>query len=261
MITLQMYTLRTVINDRESFAEAVRRAAEIGCGRLQVKCPAYLTLAEFRGVMSSNGLSTDSLSAKLAELPEKLGQIVSDARFLGVDRVRVEAMPRSYADSPEGFLRYAKMLDGGGRLLRENGLTLVYHFHAFEFVNFPDGRRGIDLLLSETSPENVTFQPDVFWLTAAGCDAADELARFAGRAVMMHVKDYAIRPRPDAVKERIPCVCAPVGRGNIGWARVIETAKRIGVTDFVVEQDDCYEDDPFDCIRESCVNLKKLLGE
>ena len=49
---------------------------------------------------------------------------------------------------------------------------------------------------------------------------------------------------------------APLGEGNINFDRVFEKAEAAGTKFALVEQDDCYGDDPFDCLKRSYLYLK-----
>ncbi|MDR2569543.1 MAG: hypothetical protein LBD23_04495 [Oscillospiraceae bacterium] len=42
--------------------------------------------------------------------------------------------------------------------------------------------------------------------------------------------------------------------GNLNWPGIIDAAKFAGVKSAMVEQDDCYGTDPFDCLRTSYEN-------
>ena len=258
-IGLQMYTLRQVTDTPERFEEALKKAAEIGYRSIQAKRPSYLTAIQFRDILNRYGLHVDTLRMDTDRIETEIEALVRDGEILGTHAVRVESMNAGWALSQEGFLREADLLEKTGAFLRRHGLRLWYHFHAFEFINFPDGVRGIDILLNNTSAENVWFQPDLFWLTEAGTEASDSLLLFSGRSESIHVKDYQITERTN-IKEQVPRAFAPVGCGNLNWKRILPAAESMGVKRCVVEQDEC-RDDPFDCIRISYCNLKRMFKE
>ena len=124
-----------------------------------------------------------------------------------------------------------------------------------EFIKLND-TRGIDILLEETDPDYVMFQPDVFWLTASGCEASVELKKFAGRAEYIHLKDYVIISKNTETLEETARASAPVGTGNLNWTAILKTAADIGIKNFVVE-DDMGILDPFESAKESIKNMKK----
>lgn len=255
-IGLQMYTLRNMIHTQEELETAFFRASGIGYKLLQMKCPAYMTMKQFKTLLDRYDMRIDSLRFDTHRIEAEIESIIRESEMLGAKSVRIESMNADLARTPEGFLKWAEIMEKAGSILLRHGLRLWYHFHAFEFINFQDGKRGIDLLLENTSSEAVWFQPDLFWLTAAGTEASDSLKLFAGRAVSVHVKDYQIIERT-AEMERVPRAFSPVGCGNMNWKRIIPTAKEMGIEHFIVEQDQC-RSDPFECIDISYKNLKKM---
>ena len=255
-IALQMYTLRRHMTDAAQVRETLRRTAEIGYRNVQISVPAFMTVEELQAELEKNGLAADSAFAPSMKITGMTEKIAHHARVLGTDFVRTDSIPKDWARDEQGFRRYAGVLNEAGRALAAYGLKLYYHFHAFEWINFAGGIRGIDILLRETDPEVVGFQPDVFWLAAAGTEPSAALALFRGRAKYMHVKDYAIVQRTEAL-ESVPRAFAPVGEGNLNWAGILAAAHSAGIERFVVEQDQCAGDE-FDAARVSLENLNRL---
>jgi sugar phosphate isomerase/epimerase len=103
----------------------------------------------------------------------------------------------------------------------------------------------------------VLFQPDVFWLTAAGTEPSSELLKFKGRARYMHLKDYVIVPTELEKIEQTARASAPVGTGNLNLAAILAVAREMGIENFVAE-DDMGILDPFESAAMSLVNMKKL---
>ncbi len=255
-IGLQMYTLRNFMRDAAQLDETLRRVAEIGYRSVQISVPAFTTAKAVRALLDTHGLRADSVFAPSMTIAEKIDEIAESARVFETDFVRTDSIPEGMQTSAEGYRRYAEMLERAGALLLAKGLKLYYHFHAFEFAAFPGEGRGIDILLAHTTPANVGFQPDVFWLTSAGTEPSSSLLMFKGRARYMHVKDYKMKPR-DGILESVPRAFAPVGQGNLNWPGILRAAKEIGIEQFVVEQDEC-DGDPFDQIRASLEALRGM---
>ena len=255
-IALQMYTLRRHMQDAAQLRETLRRVAEIGYRNVQISVPAFTTVEALQAELEKNGLAADSAFAPSMKIGGMVEEIVHHARVLDTDFVRTDSIPKEWADSEQGYRDYARVLNEAGRALAAHGLKLYYHFHAFEWINFESGLRGIDILLRETDPGTVGFQPDVFWLTAAGTEPSSSLLLFRGRARYMHVKDYAVTRRTEQL-ESVPRAFAPVGRGNLNWAGILAAARSAGIERFVVEQDRC-DGDEFDAVRVSLENLNRL---
>jgi len=240
----------------EGFEETLRKVAEMGYETVQITPPAFTNARELSELLNNYGLHADSAFAKVYEIPEKIDEIEQNAKSLGTTVCRTDSISAEDRKSIEGYRSFAAHLNKCGKLLHERGLQFMYHFHSFEFVQFGN-TRGIDILLNETDPEYVLFQPDVFWLVSAGTEPSRALKMFKGRAKYMHLKDYIIVPSSDATLEKTTCASAPVGTGNLEWEEILKTAREIGIQNFVVE-DDMGKLDPFDSARISLKNMKKF---
>jgi sugar phosphate isomerase/epimerase len=51
---------------------------------------------------------------------------------------------------------------------------------------------------------------------------------------------------------------AEVGEGNLNWGAILPACKAAGVEWYIVEQDETYGGDPFDCLGTSLRNLKAM---
>lgn len=256
MKALQMYTLREFMKTPEALCETLGRVRAMGYEFVQITPPAFTCAEELAGLLRQNGLRADSAICTLMQIPERIDQIARDAEALGTDVLRTDSIAEHDRWTTDGYRRAAEHLNRCGRLANKKGLRFMYHFHAFEFLQLGD-TRGIDILLQETDPHAVLFQPDVYWLAAAGTEPSQSLKLFAGRAAYMHLKDYVIVPSYNDVVEAVKAASAPVGTGNLNWAGILAVAAEIGVDHFVVE-DDMGVLDPFESAQTSLQSLCRL---
>lgn len=254
-IGLQMYTLRDFVKTPDDFKNTLRRVAEIGIENVQITPPGFFTVEETAKLLRDNGLKADSVFRSTGKIVDGIEQAKRDAEILGTDVLRTDSIPNEMRNDADGYRRFAQQMNAEGRACKAAGLRYIYHFHAFEWINFGENR-GIDILLNETDPDAVMFQPDVFWLTNAGTEASVSLKMFKGRAFYMHVKDYAIRKLEGKIED-VPFHFASVGTGNLNWPGIIASADEIGIERFVIEQDMC-EGDAFDAVKLSFDNLNKM---
>ncbi|MBQ8510098.1 MAG: sugar phosphate isomerase/epimerase [Clostridia bacterium] len=254
-IGLQMYTLRDYTKTPEDFKNTLRRVREIGLENVQITPPGFFPVEETARLLAENGLKADSVFRPTGKVVADIEQAKRDAEIFGVDVLRTDSIPEEMRGDADGYRRFAEQMNAEGHACKAAGLRYIYHFHAFEWINFGDVR-GIDILLNETDPDAVMFQPDVFWLTNAGTEPSVSLKMFRGRAFTMHVKDYAIR-RLQGKIEDVPFHFASVGTGNLNWPGIIAAANEIGIERFVIEQDIC-DGDPFDAVKISFDNLNKM---
>ncbi len=247
-IGLQMYTLRNHVGDPTEYENTLRRVAEIGIKHIQMTPPGFLSVQELAALLKKYGLSADSVYRSTTKVVEAIEGAKRDAALLGVDVLRTDSIPPQFRGEADGYRRYAEIMNREGRACKAAGLRYIYHFHAFEWICFGD-ERGMDILLGETDPDAVFFQPDVFWLTNAGLEPSDALQMFRGRAFWIHVKDYAIHALNGKIED-VPYHFASVGEGNLNWKGILRTAAEIGIERFVIEQDEC-SGDAFDAVQSS----------
>ena len=94
------------------------------------------------------------------------------------------------------------------------------------------------------------------------------IKRYKNRVTLLHLKDYRIGQlvMPEGPFEQAAfkqafagtVQFAEVGEGNLPMKEIIETGLACGSRYFLIEQDDQYGRDPFDCLATSMANLKAL---
>ena len=92
------------------------------------------------------------------------------------------------------------------------------------------------------------FELDVYWIQAGGADPAAWVYRCAEREPLLHLKDMRITPERE---QRY----AEIGEGNLNWSAILGAAEESGVEWYLVEQDQCYDLDPFESLAISYRNL------
>ena len=63
------------------------------------------------------------------------------------------------------------ILIGSDKVLHDNGITLCYHDHGYEFGPYEDGTL-FDYLVKNTDPKYVSFEMDMMWAFHGGADPA-----------------------------------------------------------------------------------------
>ncbi len=250
-----MFTLRSFTKTPEDFQTTLKRVSDIGIENVQISVPSFFSAEQLAKLLRDNGLKADSVYRSTGEIVGGIESAKREADILGTDVLRTNSIPEELRGDADGYRRFAEQMNAEGRACKAAGLRYIYHFHAFEWINFGDVR-GIDILLNETDPDAVMFQPDVFWLTNAGTEPSVSLKMFKGRAFYMHVKDYAIHKLEGKIED-VPFNFASVGTGNLNWPGIIASAEEIGIERFIIEQDIC-EGDVFDAVKLSYDNLVKM---
>ena len=133
--------------------------------------------------------------------------------------------------------------------LKENGLIFGYHNHDVEYRKVGN-KTYFDIILEGTDPECFKLIFDTYWAYHAGINPAEFIRLNKGRVICVHFKDLVVTQ--DGEKRM-----APVGEGELDWDDIIEACNESGVEYAYVEQDNCYEEDPFECMKRSYEFLTK----
>jgi sugar phosphate isomerase/epimerase len=134
--------------------------------------------------------------------------------------------------------------------LAKEGIDFSYHNHNHELVHYGE-KTWLDMLYEQASPEMLKAEIDVYWIQAGGGDPTAWIRKCAGREPLLHLKDMTVtQDRQQHFAE--------IGEGNMNWPAIITAAKESGVEWYIVEQDECYERDPFESLAISYRNLRAM---
>lgn len=251
-LSIQLYTLRD--HTAKDFAGTVQALAKIGYKGVELAGYGNLKSAsEVRAAVDQAGLVVTGAHISLGDLLADPGKFAAEHHTLGNKHVIVPWAPLDGKDA-DAYLQYAPQLNTAGKIAAEHGLTLAYHNHSFEHRPLgrrPDGSRydGLDLIYENTSPDLVLAELDLFWTQHGGHNPAKYLEKFGKRAILVHLKDMEVGP-----DRRF----ANVGDGIIDFPSIISTGQKTGIRWYIVEQDNCYTQDPLDAAKTSFANLKKM---
>ena len=115
-----------------------------------------------------------------------------------------------------------------------------------EFQKF-DGKLIFDTLLESFAPDEMGFTLDTYWVQMGGADVCAWIEKLQDRIPCVHLKDMAIKGWEPTM--------APVGEGNLNWAKILETLKKCGKTKYLLVEQDICQTSPFDCLQQSYNNL------
>lgn len=249
----QLYTIRDFIKDPEFADLALAKVAKAGYSQIHTACVDEKD-TEFIDLVHKNGMSivgTHYSFTKILEAPEQTMEL---HRAWGTTNVGIGAMPSDARKSLEGLKTFIDKFNKAAELYAKQGFKLTYHNHNFEFVRI-DGKKTImDLLYEGLDPATTSFVLDTCWVAAGGGDVTDWMEKLAGRIDILHLKDTYLEK--DEVKG-LTHVITEVGNGSVAWDKVMDTAEKIGVKYYVVEQDKNWSPTPFDSLKMSADFLAK----
>ncbi|MEZ5668284.1 MAG: sugar phosphate isomerase/epimerase [Alphaproteobacteria bacterium] len=194
-------------------------------GGLFADAPALVAGLRAAGLTApSSHVGLDMVRAERTQVAEVAGQI--GLRHVIVPYLAQDERP---ADSA-GWAALAGELESLAAAYAEDGLTLGWHNHDFEFATLADG--GVPMALLLDNAPSLAWEPDLAWTVRGGADPLVWLDRYQGRVVACHIKDIA--PAGENADED---GWADVGHGVLDWAALAPACVAAGAALLVVEHD------------------------
>ena len=252
-IGAQLYTVNRFCQDLPSFAETLKKVADIGYTTVQVSGTCAYEAQWLKEQLDKNGLRCVLTHIAPAKLQEQLDKVIADHKIFGCDYVGLGMYNMMAGESPEAeYARFLELYKPIARTLKENGQYFMYHNHHYEFFKM-NGKTILQKMAEDFTPEEMGFTLDTFWVQAGGANPVEWINALKGRLPCIHLKDFAF-----AATGGFSACMAPVGEGNINFEAVIRAAADAGTEYLLVEQDNCHGEDPFDCLKRSYQNLRAL---
>ena len=251
VIAVQLYTLRSLLDDPARLGGILGRIREIGYEAVEVAGLGPKIVDRFGEEMRRAGLKACAVHAGLERLTGEMDVVIDECTEWGCEFVVVPAVPHSYR-SAEGFKRFAAEATAMARVLRDHGLRLAYHNHAYELERFDGRETGLEMLFMWAAGDVLQAELDTYWLQFGGVDPAGWIRRYRDRVPLVHLKDLAIS-KGDPVD-------AEIGEGNLAWPAILKACRDAGTRWLIVEQDNPRRD-PLEAIANSYRNLKRLVAE
>ncbi len=246
-IGLQLYTLRDFLKTPEDISSTLKKVKEIGYREVQISGIGKIEPSMLKEILNREGLKANSIHYPYQELTNNLIRIVQECQLLNIKIIACPALPEDLRNE-KGFKEGAKKLSEIGKILSSYGIILAYHNHAYELEKF-EGKTGLEILLEESEENSLKLELDTYWIQYGGGDPAYWCEKFRERLILLHAKDMGIRNNQQ--------IMLPVGEGNLNWERIFQTIQDSLCECIVVEQDTC-EGDPFESVKRSLENLKKM---
>ncbi|MBD3240689.1 MAG: TIM barrel protein [Chitinivibrionales bacterium] len=213
------------------------------CGYEAVECAAN-DPAALKRMLDERGLRYGGLHVTVAKL-EDPSPIIDTLGELDAHDVCNSGLYTWENPGTDDYKRAIDTFNAAGRRLREAGIHLHYHNHAFEFEMVDGERTGMDLLLEGLDPDAADLCVDVGWVTKAGLDPVAFLREHNAMAGYLHLKDF----KGDDWAE--------LGDGEVNIKGVVELLPELTAVRWVMVEQDSTQIDPLESVAISRRYLKE----
>ncbi len=225
--------------------------------------------ADIKAMCAEIGLVPVSAHVPYYDMVADPKGVLSDYAEIGCEYVAIPYLTPECRPGTEGFAKVVENAAMLGQVSKELGMYLLYHNHDFEFEKI-DGKYALEVLYDTVPADLLGTELDTCWVRVGGEEPAAYVRKFAGRAPVVHLKDYAggksehmyeligIEAEEKAVEEN-PFEFRPVGSGVQDMPAILAAAEFAGAKWVVVEQDQPSMGlTPIECAKKSIEYLKSL---
>ena len=234
-IGLQLYSLREQF--QKDVPGTLALARSLGFTYVELAGTYGQSPEQFKAALQQNGLKPVAAHFSYEQYRDDPEAVAREANSLGLRYAGCAWIPHQ-GDFDEKTCREAiQVFNHAGAVLAQHGLKFFYHVHGFEFQPYGAGTL-LDLLMTETKPQFVNFEMDIFWIVFPGQDPVRLLEKYGKRWQLMHLKDMkrglqtgALTGGTDVRND------VPLGAGQIDLPALLRAAKRVGIKYYFIEDE------------------------
>ena len=252
----QAYTIRDYMKDAELTDLAFRKMKALGYDELQTAGCA-IPVEEYARLAKDNGIKVIGTHEDITKMMADPDWAMDFHRILGTTNIGTGGMPKDARESADGCRRFCEEVNKFAEIINKEGFKFTYHNHHFEFQKIEGNTRLMDILVDELDPKTTSFCLDTCWVQCGGGDVRAWIEKLAGRIDILHLKDVEWVKES---KDKDHLMYTSIGDGNLNWKGIIESAEKIGVQHYIVEQDGRWvENNPFKSAERSANFIKANL--
>lgn len=249
IVGAQLFTLRAFTQTPVEIRRTLQRVREIGYTAVQLSGLGPMDARELGQALRATDLSVAATHTAWTRFLSDLDSVVEEHKVWNCRHPAIGGLPKEYFSEP-GLARFCGELEKVTERLNAEGMDFSYHNHNHELARCGN-ETWLGMLYDRTDPAKLKAELDTYWVQAGGGDPAQWIDRCAGREPLLHVKDMRVTPERE---QRF----AEIGEGNLNWPAILTAAEAGGVEYLLVEQDACYDRDPFDALALSYRNLSRM---
>ncbi len=208
----------------------------LGITEMEGPNPRNIGAEEFKKLLNERGISMPSIGVDYGLINADPYQVVSMCKLFGSTFVMVAWIPHGKTFTIDDAKKAVADFNRAGKILKDNGITLCYHDHGYEFGPYGDGT-FLDYIIQNTNPEYVSFEMDIMWTFHGGGDPAKLLYKYKDRWKMLHLKDIRKGIANDLTGGTSTDNDVALGTGQLDIPGILKAAKAVGVQHYFIEDE------------------------
>jgi len=221
---LQLYSIRDI--GEKSFEETLKVASELGYSFVETAGFGGHSAEEVKNLINKYGLKISGTHSSYTDLLENYEETIAFHKAIGNKNYIIPGHHMTCQADIDAFVENVNILCDK---MAEEGITLGYHNHDWEFIPNADGTVVYEQLFCRTK---LKLEVDTYWAFVGMKNPVMLLERLKDRLFFIHIKDG--HPNKEGT---------PLGMGDAPVADVYKWAKAHNIP-MVVESETCTPDGP-----------------
>ncbi len=266
-VAYQLYSARDLV--QQDMKAVLQQVKAIGYDGVEFAGFFGLPAEQVKAMLDDVGLKAVSSHVPIQLMQADMFGTIAYHQKIGCPYIAIPYLDEHDRPGSAGFAGIIRFISRFGKLCSKAGIQLLYHNHDFEFVEV-SGIFGLDFLYEAVPAECLKTQIDTCWVKYAGVNPAEYVMKYAGRAPVVHLKDYvgvrsgsvpyALVGKQERKDDRATqeFEFRPFGHGSHDAKALVEAGIAAGASWFVIEQDLPYSASPLDDAKMSLDTLNQL---
>jgi sugar phosphate isomerase/epimerase len=252
-IGMQLFSFDKQLNKDPSYM--LKKVAAMGFREVEWGGNLGIPAKKFRELLDQNNLKMVGIAATFEQLTENPMAVVDSAQVFDAQYATCYIIPHKGPFSIEDVNNAVATFNKAGKVLKENGISLCYHIHGFEFIPYK-GETLFDYFIRGLDPAYANIEMDVFWVKHAGQDPVQWLQKYPNRFPLMHLKDRKPGTPGNHTGSADAESNVALGAGDVGIEAIMKIAAQKGVKHFFIEDEST---DPEQQVPKSLQYMKSIL--
>ena len=188
-VALQVFSVRDFAE--KDFYGTLKKVKEMGYEGVEFAGLYGHSPAEVKKMLEEIGLEAVSAHVAIPELLKDIPGTVAAYREIGCKYIAIPWLAEADRPGAPNYPNIVKAIRTIAEEMKKQGGMLLYHNHNFEFV-LVDGEYALDKLYEEIPADLLQTELDTCWVNVAGEDPAAYIRKYAGRAPIVHLKDFVM---------------------------------------------------------------------
>ncbi|MGB7392999.1 MAG: sugar phosphate isomerase/epimerase, partial [Pricia sp.] len=232
-VGIQLYSLRDQL--KKDVPGTLKLINDWGITKIEGGGTYGMPMEEYKALLAENDLDMVSVGASFEELENDPQKVIDNAKVFGAKYVMCAWVPHDDNQwALEETQHATQVFNKAGKLLKENGITLAYHPHGYEFRPWEDGTL-FDYMAQNA--EHFTFELDVFWAHHGGADPLALMKKYPDKITLMHLKDMEKGVEGNNTGHEDVDTNVVLGTGQVDIAGTVAEAQKLGIEFMFIEDE------------------------